>query len=122
MHPDLERVPDDLPRDSLLCAPLTVVSLTAAEPEARDDGSVLVTFRLTVKDAEGKRCPELAVHATLEGPERTASGMGRTDLMGTVRFQMAGPAGRYRLTVDDVAAGALALDRDGSVLTAELRV
>lgn len=118
----LEKIPDDLPRDGLFAQPIQVVRLLAREPEEQEDGSVIVEFRATVKDAEGKRCPDLAVEATVVGPHRTGTGSATTDLMGTVRFRMAGPAGTYRITIDDVAAGALELDGEGSELTAELTV
>jgi hypothetical protein len=115
MHPDLVPVPDDLPRDGLFAQPLTI-SLRVSDPEPGLEGGTRVTFRVGVRDAEGRRCPDLAVSATIDGPHRTAAGMGHTDLMGTVRFRMNGPPGRYRITIDDVAGGALALDRDVSVL------
>lgn len=117
----LEKVPDDLTRDQLFTQPL-VVGLTASGPEELEDGSLRVTFRATVKDAEGKRCPDLHVEATVTGPDRTATGATTTDLMGQARFRMAGPAGSYAIRIDDVAGGALALDGVASVLTAELEV
>lgn len=115
----LQKVPDDLPRDSLFSQPIVVAALTAREPEwlARDE--VRVTFRATVKDADGKRCPDLYLEARVNGPRRTATGATTTDLMGQARFRMTGPAGTYRIEILDVAAGALQLDRDGSVLSAE---
>jgi hypothetical protein len=113
----LEKVPDDLPKAGLFVEPV-VVALQAPQAEALDDGSSRVTFRVTVKDAEGKRCPDVYVEATIAGPERTATGSATTDLMGQARFRMTGPAGRYAITVEDVAAGALRLDRDASVLDA----
>lgn len=111
MSPDLVKVEDSLPRDGLFTQPLVVAALSAAEPEVVGDGQVRVTFRATIKDAEGRRCPELSVDATIVGPERTASGSAHTDLMGAVRFRMTGPLGTYRVTIDDVAAGALAWER-----------
>lgn len=117
----LEKVPDDLPRDGLFKEPL-VVGLTAAGRDELDDGSLRVTFRATVKDAEGRRCPDLHVEATVTGPDRTATGATTTDLMGQARFRMAGPAGRYEIRIDDVAGGALALDGVASELTAEVEV
>ncbi|MBW3618843.1 MAG: Ig-like domain-containing protein [Actinobacteria bacterium] len=117
----LEKVPDDLPRDGIFTQPL-VVAVTAAGPEALDDGELRVTFRATVKDADGKRCPDLHVEATVTGPERTATGATTTDLMGQARFRMAGPAGTYAIRIDDVAGGALDLDPAASTLTAELEV
>lgn len=121
MSPDLVKLEDSLPRHGLFTQPLHVAALSAAEPESLGDGRLRVTFRATIKDAEGRRCPELAVDATMAGPERTASGSGHTDLMGAVRFRMAGPPGRYHITIDDVAAGALEWDADGAVaeVTAE---
>lgn len=117
----LEKVPDDLPRDGLFTQPL-VISLVAAGPDRLDDGSLRVTFRATVKDADGKRCPDLHVEATVTGPEREATGATTTDLMGQARFRMAGPPGRYAILIEDVAGGALALDGVASTLTAEIEV
>lgn len=114
MSPDLVKVEDSLPRDGLFTQPLVVSALSAAEPERLADERHRVTFRATIKDAEGRRCPELTVDATIVGPERTASGTGRTDLMGAVRFRMTGPPGTYRIRIDDVAAGALAWHADGA--------
>lgn len=114
MSPDLVKVEDSLPRDGLVTQPLQVAALSAAEPERIADDRVRVTFRATIKDAEGRRCPELTVDATIVGPERTASGTARTDLMGAVRFRMTGPPGTYRIRIDDVAAGALAWRTEGA--------
>ncbi len=118
----LEPVPDDLPRTGLFVEPIVVASLTVRPEEHLDDGRIRVTFRATVKDAEGKRCPDLAVEGRVVGPEREAAGMATTNLMGQVIFRMTGPPGTYRFTVDDVAAGGLELDRDASVLRAEVTV
>ena len=112
-------LPDDLPRRALLSEPLRVDRIDVDPVEPLGDGAVRVTFRLTVRDADGKRCADLAVDARIDGPERSASGMSHTDLMGQVRFRMAGPAGRYAIEVLDVAAGALTIDRAASQLTAE---
>lgn len=114
----LRAVPDDLPRSGLFAEPLRVERITVAEPEALDADTRRVTFTVLVRDADGKRCPDLAVEARIAGPERTADGTGNTDLMGRVRFRMSGPPGRYELTVLDVAAGALAFDADASQLDA----
>jgi hypothetical protein len=56
----------------------------------------------------------VAVDATITGPERTASGTATTDLMGAVRFRMAGPAGTYTVRIDGVAAGGLQWDPEAS--------
>lgn len=112
----LRKVPDDLPKAGLFAEPI-VVGLQP-RTEVLDDGSSRVTFRVTVKDAEGKRCPDVHVEATIAGPERTATGSVTTDLLGQARFRMSGPAGRYAITVEDVAAGALRLDTDASELEA----
>ncbi len=122
MHPELERVEDSHPKDGLFAQPLVVTALTVADPEVLEDGQVRVAFRATVKDAEGRRCPDISVEATLVGPERTASGSGTTDLMGAVRFRMAGPAGRYAIVIDDVAAGGLTWAPEASVTEASTDV
>lgn len=118
MHPELTRVEDSHPKDGLFRQPLVVAALWAADLEERGEDQVRATFRATIKDAEGRRCPDVAVEATIIGPDRTATGSATTDLMGAVRFRMTGPAGSYRVTIDDVAAGGLDWDRDAGPTTA----
>lgn len=120
--PDAGPVPDDVPKRGLFAEPVVVASLEAKDPEDVGDDRVRVTFRAIVKDAEGRRCPDLAVDATITGPERDASGTGTTDLMGAIRFRMTGPPGAYAIRIEDVAAGGLELDRDASTLEAETQV
>lgn len=114
----LRPVPDDHPRDAFFTSPLRVTSLVTSVDEHPD--GVRVSFVLTVKDAEGKRCPDVAVHARVDGPHRRATGMGHTSMMGAVTFRMSGPAGTYSCTVEDVAGGALGLDVEASTLHATL--
>lgn len=117
----LERVPDDLPRRGVFAEPLRVAQVrTAVEPLAA--GQVRVAFTVTVRDALGRRCPDLAVEGRIDGPERSGSGLANTDLAGRATFRMVGPQGRYRFEVLDVAAGALVWDRAGSTVTATLDV
>lgn len=111
---------DSHPKDGLFAQPLVVAALTHLEPEPRDGDHVRVAFRATVKDADGRRCPDIAVEATIQGPERTATGTATTDLMGAVRFRMTGPPGTYAIRIDDVAAGGLDWDRAAG--PTELRV
>ena len=120
--PEAGPVPDDVPKRGLFTEPISVVSLDAREPEHVGDDRHRVAFRAVVKDAEGRRCPDLAVDATVTGPERNASGTGTTDLMGAILFRMEGPRGRYAIRIDDVAAGGLDLDRDASILEADVEV
>ncbi len=117
MHPELTRVEDSHPKDGLFRQPLVVAALAAGDLEDRGEDQVRATFRATIKDAEGRRCPDVAVEATIVGPDRTATGSATTDLMGAVRFRMTGPAGSYRITIDDVAAGGLDWDRDAGPTT-----
>lgn len=107
---ELRKVPDDLPKDGIFAEPLEI-SLRAAGPEPVDDG-LRVTFLVELRDAEGKRCPDVAVEATVTGPERTATGMGHTDMLGRVRFRMAGPPGTYTIEITDVAGNALQVSSD----------
>lgn len=105
----LRPVPDDLPKDTLFAQPLRVDDIKVRDPEWLQ-GKWRVTFVVMLRDAEGRSCPDLAVDATIAGPERTSSGQVTTDLMGRATFRMTGPPGTYELNVDDVAAGALAWD------------
>lgn len=114
---DLTPVPDDVPRDDLFTEPL-VVSITSRDPESLEDRRHRVEFRVEIRDTEGRRCPDLAVEAEIAGPGRTATGLAHTDMLGRVRFQMDGPAGRYRLRLLHVAGHALDLDEEASDLTA----
>ena len=108
-------VPDDLPRDHVFAAPLVITKLSAT---SLDDPADTVEFKATLKDAEGKRCPEVAVYAEITGPERTGEGMAHTDLLGVVKFRMHGPPGEYRCRITNVAGNALDLDADASTLEA----
>lgn len=114
----LRRVPDDLPRDMLFAQPLTC-EVTGAEDHA-EDGTARAVFRVLVRDAQGKRCPDLAVETVVTGPGREATGSTTTSMLGIATFRMQGPAGAYRAEVTDVAANALAWDREQSVRTAEV--
>jgi hypothetical protein len=119
MSPDLVVAEDNAPRDGIFEQPLQA-SVTHHGVEAVGDGPLRVTFRVVVRDAGGRRCPELAVNATIQGPERTASGEALTDLMGAARFRMVGPAGTYRFQLDEVAAKALTWTADDPVVEVEV--
>ena len=112
----LRTVRDDLPRDGLFAQPVHVARVKVVDPEPID-GGVRVCFVVFLRDDEGRTCPDIAVDATIRGPERTASGQITTDLMGRATFRMSGPAGTYTLTVDDVAAGAMRWVADGDEAT-----
>lgn len=117
---ELRKVPDDLPRDMLFSQPLTCA--ISAAGEELDDGHHRATFRVVIRDADGKRCPDLSIEARVTGPERSATGDTTTSMLGTATFHMAGPAGSYRIEVLDVAAGALEWDREASDTTATTAV
>jgi hypothetical protein len=119
---ELEVHPDDLPKTGLFAEPVRVASIAPLEPELLDDGRRRVTFLVEVRDAEDKRCSALAVEARVTGPERSRTVSGNTDLMGRLRFRMAGPAGAYRIEVLDVAASGLAFDPTLGVVTAATEV
>jgi hypothetical protein len=113
-HVVLERQADDLPKTGLFAEPVHITRLDALEPEeAPDGGGRRVVFLCEIRDSEGKRCSDLSVEAELEGPGRLARVQGTTDLLGRIRFRMAGPSGNYRIRMLDVAAGGLAWDTDG---------
>ena len=102
---------DSLPKSGLLAEPVRVAGLTHTGTEVLEDGTHRVTFLVEVRAADDARCPAVAVEARVEGPERTRTVSGATDLFGRIRFRMAGPPGTYACTVTDVAAGGLAWDR-----------
>jgi hypothetical protein len=116
-----EPLPDGLPRSGLFTEPVRVASLRALDPEVAD-GEHRVTFLLEVRDAEDRRCSDLAVQATVTGPRRSRTVQGTTDLLGRIRFRTTGPDGTYRLVVEDVAARGLAWDREGGPTEVELAV
>lgn len=109
-------VPDDHPRDAFFASPLRVTELRTAVED--HDAGTRVSFVATIKDAQGRRCPDVAVHARVRGPQREATGMGHTSMMGSVTFRMSGTAGTYTCVVEDVAGGALGLDLESSTLRA----
>jgi hypothetical protein len=108
----IELHPDDLPKRGLFAEPIRVSKLDVLPVETLDDGQRRATFLVEVKDAEDRRCPDLAVEATVSGPERTATVQGNTDMMGRVRFRMAGPPGAYGIHLDLIAMGGLDWDAD----------
>ncbi len=117
---ELRRVPDDLPRDQLYAQPL-VSTVSVKDPEPVDGGT-RVTFRVVVRDANGRRCSDIAVEASITGPERSAKAQVTTDMLGSALFRMTGSPGTYAFELLDVAAFALDWDRDASQLTATARV
>lgn len=108
---ELETQPDDLPKRGLFAEPVRVTSLRVLEPEDLGDGQHRVTFMVEVRDAEDGRCPDIAVEATVAGPERSRTAQGTTDMLGRIRFRTTGPAGTYRIELHDIAAGGLDWDR-----------
>jgi hypothetical protein len=121
-HVQLERQPDDLPKTGLFVEPLRVTRLDSLEVEPMDARASRVTFMIEVRDAEDKRCSDIAVDARVTGPERAATVQATTDMFGRARFRMTGPAGPYAIELLEVAAKALAWDRDAGPTTAEALV
>ncbi len=108
---DLRPVPDDVPRRHLYVEPIRVSELVALPAEHLPGGEIRLTFQVTVKDAAGARCSDLAVEARVSGPARAATGTAHTDAFGQAWFRMRGVPGTYRCDILDVAAGAIALER-----------
>ena len=117
-----EKQRDDRPKTGLFAEPVRVEALTVLDPEVNDDGSHRVTYQVEVRDAEGRRCSELAVEARLVGPSATKVLQGATDMFGRIRFRMDGPPGEYAVTVTDVAAFGLAWDREAGPTEASITV
>lgn len=118
----LEPQPDDLPKRGLFSEPVRITRLESLDPEPQPDGQVRVTFLLEVKDAEDRRCSDLAVDVTVTGPERSSTVQPHTDLLGRARVRMSGPAGNYHLEVLDVAARGLDWAADAGPRTASVEV
>lgn len=118
----IERHPDDLPKRGLFAEPIRVTRLDALEPEHLEGDTHRATFLVEIQDAEGRRCPDLAVEATVSGPERSSTVAGTTDLMGRIRFRMTGPAGRYAIHLDLIAPGGLDWDVGAGPREAALEV
>lgn len=123
----LERHPDQLPKRGLFTEPVRVTQLRALEPEdagghasTTEEPRVRVTFLIEIRDAEDRRCPDLAVDARVHAPDRTGDVQGATDMFGRVKVQVVGPAGTYSLEVLEVAAKAL--DYDPSAGPSEVSV
>jgi len=108
-----ETQPDGLPKRGLFAEPVRVTKLQALESDHDEHGIERATFLVEIKDAEDRRCSDVAVEARLTGPERHRTVQGTTDLMGRIRFRMASGAGSYRIELTDVAAGGLAWDEAG---------
>jgi len=128
---EVERHPDQLPKRGLFTEPVRVSQLTPLEPEwldtVTDDAAdaaprARVTFLIEVKDAEDRRCSDLAVDAQMSGPDRDGHVQGHTDMFGRVKVQMTGPPGRYAIEVLEVAAKALDFDRTAGPTAAEVEV
>lgn len=105
-------LPDSHPKRGLIAEPVRVARIEHSGTERLEDGTLRVTFLVEVRASDEARCPAVAVEARISGPERERTVSGATDLLGRVRFRMAGPAGSYRLEVLDVAAGGLDWDVD----------
>jgi hypothetical protein len=106
----LERQPDNLPKTGLFAEPVRADAIRALDPEPQADGEVRVTFVVDVRDAEDRRCSDLAVEARVSGPHRSRVVSGTTDMLGRIRFRMVGPAGDYTIEITDIAAGGLRFD------------
>lgn len=113
----IEPEPDAAPKHGLFTEPVRVTDIDVPEPEPVDHGHRVV-FRVSIRDADDRRCPSIAVEARLSGPERTATVQGTTDLLGRLRFRMTGPPGTYTIAVTDVAAGGLDWAPDAGPATA----
>ena len=116
-------LPDSHPKRGLLAEPVRVARLEHVDTEVLDgDPARRVTFLVEVRASDDARCPAIAVEARVTGPERTRTVSGATDMLGRVRFRMAGPAGSYSIEVVDVAAGGLDWDRSAGGTTLDVRV
>jgi hypothetical protein len=113
---------DDRPKTGLFTEPVRVEALTVLDPEVLDDGWHRVTFRAEIRDAEGRRCPDLAVEARVTGPGRSGTVQGTTDLFGRIRFRLDDTAGTYTVTITDVAALGLRWDPDAGPTDANITV
>lgn len=113
--PEPGPVPNDVPYRHVVVEPLRV-SAVEVLPAEEVEGGTRVSFRVTVTDAVGQACPDLAVEVRIAGPTRTASGEAVTDARGQARFRMTGPRGSYRCEVLDVGAGAMRLAARAGVL------
>lgn len=114
----IERQPDGLPKRGLFAEPIRVSRLDVLPLETLDGDQVRASFLVEVKDAEDRRCPDLAVEATVSGPERATTVQGTTDMMGRIQFRMAGPPGDYGIHLDLIAPGGLDWDTDAGPRTA----
>lgn len=105
----LEPLADGVPRRGLFSEPLRVEELALEGTEPADEG-LRATFVIGLRDAEGRRVPDIAVTAEVTAPGRSVGVEGTTDLMGRLRVRTRGPRGHYGVTIVDVAAGGLAWD------------
>lgn len=116
-------LPDSHPKRGLLAEPVRVALLEHASTEELEDGGPRrITFLVEVRAADDARCPAVAVEVRVSGPERTRTVSGATDMLGRVRFRMAGPVGTYAIEVLDVAAGGLDWDRQAGATALQVDV
>lgn len=106
-------LPDSHPRRGLIAEPVRVARLEHETTDTLDGPGATrrVTFLIEVRSSDDARCPNVAVEVHIAGPDRERTVSGATDMLGRVRFRMAGGAGPYRCAVRDVAAGGLDWDR-----------
>ena len=116
-----EPLADGVPRRGLFAEPLRI-DVLAHERTEREGEGLQVTLVVGLRDAQDRRVPDIAIEADLTTPERRATAVGTTDLMGRLRIRTRGPAGRYRIEVTDVAAGGLAWDPTAGPTHLELDV
>lgn len=115
-------LPDSHPRRGLIAEPVRVERIEHESTEPLDDDVRRVTFLLELRASDDARCPNVAVEARFEGPDRQRTVSGATDMLGRIRFRMSGPAGTYAIEVTDVAAGGLDWDREGSSIEQHVTV
>jgi hypothetical protein len=118
----LVSLPDSHPKRGLIAEPVRVerIDHESTEPDGPDQQRV--TFLVEIRSADDARCPAVAVEARVSGPERERTVSGATDLLGRIRFRMAGPPGTYRLDILDVAAGGLDWDRERSLTRLDVTI
>lgn len=105
----LEPLPDGLPKRGLFAEPIRITRLTA-DHEPQETGQVRVTFLAEVRDATDRRCSDVFVEARVHSPERERLVSGTTDLLGRIRFRIAGGAGVYTVQITNVGANGLQWD------------
>jgi len=117
-HPNftLEPLPDGLSKRGLFAEPIRVTRFTASH-EIYERDRIRVSFLVEIRDATERRCSDVFVEALVSSPERSRVVSGTTDLLGRIRFRIAGLNGAYNASITNVGAFGLQWGDDPELMS-----